>query len=411
MISLIRPSAPLAIILAWAFLAMLPAAAIAQTLRAGDVLNLTITGLPGASSTARISPDGKAHLAIVGNLAAAGKSIEALREEVDYILVDETATIIDVNGVPQRVPLGGIDFSLIVQRFAPVIVGGTVKIPGEVVFRPGMTALEAVALAGGVERTIGEQGSTVVVVAQLNSRISELSNARAGIAAELWRVDTFLAGPDDEIPPPLPDGIDPAKFDRLIAQQRNELHALQSDIEARARILRSQADVLGVRIALLEERNVLINEEIAILTAEVARFQGLRQRALINADRLARGERQLRQAKADGLEAEQELQQARLRLIEVQEGANTLKREARFKAVQERSNLVRSELENESALQSVLGVAASYGIVFSDASAPITTLVTVRRDGEVVAVGDDKMTFPLRSGDLVFVEIASVPKT
>jgi polysaccharide biosynthesis/export protein len=105
-------------------------------LAVGDKLRIEVYKDTQVSQSLQIRPDGRITLPFVGDLAAAGLTPLALDEAITTALkeymTNPVVTVIVVEATPPT-----------------VYVMGEVMTPGPVVMRPGMTALEALALAGG----------------------------------------------------------------------------------------------------------------------------------------------------------------------------------------------------------------------------------------------------------------------
>jgi protein involved in polysaccharide export with SLBB domain len=115
----------------------------------GDVLSVKFLHTPELNEQLPIRPDGKLALPIVGEIVAAGYSAAQLRD----LLIERYAGVV-------RHP----ELVVMVQSFGTqrVYVGGEVGRPGEVAFIPGMTALQAVIMAGGDRRSASRRKVVVV---------------------------------------------------------------------------------------------------------------------------------------------------------------------------------------------------------------------------------------------------------
>jgi polysaccharide export outer membrane protein len=105
-------------------------------LAVGDKLRIEVYKDTQLSQSLQIRPDGRITLPLVGDVAAAGVTPLALDETITTALkeymTNPVVTVIVVEATPPT-----------------VYVMGEVMQPGPVPMRPGMTALEALALAGG----------------------------------------------------------------------------------------------------------------------------------------------------------------------------------------------------------------------------------------------------------------------
>lgn len=126
-----------------------PAAAPEYLLSPGDVLSVKFLHNPELNEQVPIRPDGRLALPIVGEVLAAGYSAAQFRDQL----------IERYSGVVKHPELVVMVQSFGAQR---VYVGGEVGRPGEVAFIPGMTALQAVIMAGGDRRSASRRNVVVV---------------------------------------------------------------------------------------------------------------------------------------------------------------------------------------------------------------------------------------------------------
>jgi polysaccharide biosynthesis/export protein len=105
-------------------------------LSVGDKLRIEVYKDTQLSQSLQIRPDGRITLPLVGDLAAAGLTPLALDDIITNALKEYVTNPVVTVIVVEATPL-------------TVYVMGEVNAPGPVPMRPGMTALEALALAGG----------------------------------------------------------------------------------------------------------------------------------------------------------------------------------------------------------------------------------------------------------------------
>jgi protein involved in polysaccharide export with SLBB domain len=102
---------------------------------AGDVVKISFPAAPELNQTQKIGSDGSLSLPLVGEVAAAGKTVGQLQEELARLykpqLQDSEVTV------------------ALETRAVPVVVSGAVQKPGKIVFERPATVLEAIMEAGG----------------------------------------------------------------------------------------------------------------------------------------------------------------------------------------------------------------------------------------------------------------------
>ncbi len=102
----------------------------------GDVLNIRIYDQPQLSGSYQVDDSGFIDLALLGPVQAAGVSTAALEASI--------AKGLQKNGLILH-PAVGVEIS----TYRPFYILGEVNTPGQYPYRPGMTALTAISIAGG----------------------------------------------------------------------------------------------------------------------------------------------------------------------------------------------------------------------------------------------------------------------
>ncbi|MBU6411528.1 MAG: polysaccharide biosynthesis/export family protein [Verrucomicrobiota bacterium] len=126
-----------------------PSHAEAILLREGDVVNVTFPGSSSLDTTQQIRRDGKVVLPLVGEVTAAGKTPEALQQELIKLYAPQVATkqvIVTVQ-----------------SSTFPVFVTGAVLRPGKVLSDHPISALDAIMEAGGFDYTKANLKHVVVI--------------------------------------------------------------------------------------------------------------------------------------------------------------------------------------------------------------------------------------------------------
>jgi protein involved in polysaccharide export with SLBB domain len=117
-----------------------PAAQPEYRLAPGDLITIKFYYTPEFNEQMPVRPDGNISLQLVGDVQAAGRTVEELRRD----LAAKYA------GVMKHTDVAVIVNSVVSQN---VFVGGEVNRPGIVSRTPGMTALQALIAAGGFRNT------------------------------------------------------------------------------------------------------------------------------------------------------------------------------------------------------------------------------------------------------------------
>jgi polysaccharide export outer membrane protein len=102
----------------------------------GDEVRVTAYGLEGFNNTYSVGDKGTISLPLVGDIPASGKTVAQLQDDIAGALLAKQ--IVNAPNVNVQI-----------SQYRPFYVVGEVKKPGEYPFRPGMTVLTALSVAGG----------------------------------------------------------------------------------------------------------------------------------------------------------------------------------------------------------------------------------------------------------------------
>lgn len=105
-------------------------------LDAGDEVRITAYGLEGFNNTYTVGDKGSISLPLLGDVPASGKTVGQLQDDIAAALIGKQ--IVNAPNVNVQI-----------NQYRPFYVVGEVKKPGEYPFRPGMTVLTALSVAGG----------------------------------------------------------------------------------------------------------------------------------------------------------------------------------------------------------------------------------------------------------------------
>ena len=135
----------------------------------GDEIEISFFGAPDLNTTQAIRRDGKISLRLIGDVEAAGKTVERLQEDLRAKLASQLQ-IRDVS-VVLRVP-------------SPVIVSGSVLKPGRVLLGRPMTVLDAIMECGGFNAREAEVRSVVLIRHEDGKRKGFIFDFKKALAGE-----------------------------------------------------------------------------------------------------------------------------------------------------------------------------------------------------------------------------------
>lgn len=125
------------------------AGAEAYLLQRGDVIALSVAGVPGLQGNLPVDIDGNVAAPLVGTISAAGRSLDSVADEIRMGLANVRYTVQGPAGDAVAVEISPHQVSVGIGAYSPIFVDGDVRNPGSFPFSPVLTAQRAISLAGG----------------------------------------------------------------------------------------------------------------------------------------------------------------------------------------------------------------------------------------------------------------------
>jgi polysaccharide biosynthesis/export protein len=182
----------------------------------GDTLELNVIGVPELRQRAGVGTDGLISLPLVGDIKAAGRTLQDVRTEVQAALTrqpfrrpasPETGSASVYNIAPAEI-------SLRIAEFRPVYVSGDVAHPGQVTYQPGLTVRQAVAMAGGYERDRTETG-----LIDLETKYDQATLDFARYSLKVQRIESELGQPHGSDKPQVVPGVPSSTISAIAAEE------------------------------------------------------------------------------------------------------------------------------------------------------------------------------------------------
>jgi polysaccharide export outer membrane protein len=120
-------------------------------LNAGDVVEISVLGMPDMRQRATVDLTGQAALPVLGRIQAAGLTLPELQRNVRDLLPTKVFRRRTDDGRDYPIVLTPEEITINVVEYRPIYLNGDVAKPGEQAYRPGMTVRQAIALAGGYD--------------------------------------------------------------------------------------------------------------------------------------------------------------------------------------------------------------------------------------------------------------------
>ncbi len=260
---------------------------------AGEAYQWTVFS-QGTTNEFIVGPDGFLSLPVLGQIEAAGKTTAQIEESISTKLQNKA-------GLTSRP-----DASVQITKFRPFYVVGGVDKPGEYDYRPGVTVLQSVSIAGGLQRVttdeligfekdaLSSRGDLRVLFAD---RISLIAR-RARLDAEVEDKPKIIVRSD------FANGsVDP---DVARAQHEEELlfDAHRIGLTSQVNTLDKNKEYLLSEIDELHQKNESIDRQLVAMRKEHDLISGLVKKGLSNAPRQFELEQSIAQIEGNQLDVQ-----------------------------------------------------------------------------------------------------------
>lgn len=248
-----------------------------------------------------VGPAGKISLPLVGDVLAAGKSPTELSQAIGQALQARIGLV-----EPPSI-------SVEVVQFRPFYIVGDVDRPGEYAYRPGLTLLQAITIAGGGPRTKGlgparlerEAISTRGDLRLLETELVATLVRKARLTSELQASDE-LAIPDE-----LSASASEQFYRSIVSQERLLFQSRKETFATQVRALEQLKTQHETEAASLVKQLEMHDSLIELLKPELETVLHLYKQQLVTATRKLAVERNAAQMQGDRLRLETALARAR----------------------------------------------------------------------------------------------------
>lgn len=281
-----------------------------------------------------VSPAGTISVPLIGEIVVAHDTTGKVADRIATLLKEKTGLA--------TAPTATVE----VLRYPGVYVTGAVDRPGELEYRPGLTVMQAVAMAGGRQRGTNPMGYSeleqIRYVGELSRSdllLKQLLARRARLAAEAGGTSTV------EMPPELSAQADDTATQQIV---RRELSLFAARAEALKRQLDSLDELqtlLENEIKVLEEKTAVQDRQIEIAQKELSNISSLVDSGTLAKSRETSLERVVADLSSNKLDLVVAAMRARQKVSETQRDALTLQGQYRTEAGRD-LQLVEAEIED-----------------------------------------------------------------
>ena len=344
-----------------------------------------------------VSASGTVSLPLIGSLPATGRTTEEFAASVAETLQKRA-------GLSRR-PEASVE----IVQYRPIYVVGTVQHSGEYPYRPGLTVLQAVGLAGGVFQQAGMESGRMEkdrIAAQGAHEIARLEARRllvrrARLAAELDET-MQIATPEE-----LRNDSDVA---RLIADETAVKNARSEALKSQLLAYSEIRSLFSREVEALEQKIEVQNRQIALARREQQTISALVSKGLAVTSREFGLERTLADLESKLLDYTTAVLRARQEISKAERTADDLKAERKAKIVAEKQDTEAQIDQSKARLATALSlineatVATPQLLLDKLPAKPTTVFSIIRRvvGNTVKSVVDD--TAMIEPGDVVQVD-------
>nr|PZN85938.1 MAG: hypothetical protein DIU57_05610 [Pseudomonadota bacterium] len=389
------------------------AAASEYRLRAGDVIEVSVAGLPQFSHRAPVQLDGSITIPTIGTLDVEGELLKDVRERIQAAFAGKLLTVYASDGRELTRTVEREDVSATVAQYAPIWVSGDVVRSGEQRFQPRMTVRQAIASAGGVRSSImnGEIGQRYDPIPLQRDYIASWLTL-ASQAVRVWRLRYELGETAEfdrsSLPPaPVPEDA----LSRILALEKDIIALRQEDLRRERAFLERSAVLAEEQIRSLSERLELEKQGEIDDMEEYERLQGLLRKGHMTNMRVVDARRALLYSSTRRLQTAHALMQARKQLDEARRALEKLDDQRRL-AIKESLQSAELKLAEEHARLRSIQVKLELARVTvpresENVSRPSITLI--RRSGASSVTFEASYDDEIEPGDIIEVDVKKVP--
>ncbi|RWB07692.1 polysaccharide biosynthesis/export family protein [Mesorhizobium sp.] len=349
-----------------------------------------------------VGPNGSVSLPLVGEIKAAGLTAGQVANSIGDSLMKSVGLA--------RKPNTAVE----IVQFRPFYVVGKVTQSGEFAYRPGLTVLQALSIAGGLRTREDRDARFEREVIQGQGDVRLLRLSEASLLARKARLEAELSHASDiQFPAQLTSRTQDDVFAMLLKQERLIFQARSEGLDTQVKALRGLREFLQKELASLEAQLVFLDKQIGSIQKELTAVSTLVVKGLAAAPREFSLERALAQVQSERLSAEtsllrgrQEISKTDISILELQDGR---KNEVTIDLRQTQAELDALESKTKTARRLLYESAVSAPTLFArradaELAAPIYTIFRPSADGSTVQIRANE-TSAIEPGDTIKVEI------
>jgi polysaccharide biosynthesis/export protein len=160
-------------------------------LQGGDVLEISVFGVPELRQRASVQLDGRITFPVIGAFLVEGVELSEVQSKIQSAAASKIFRIRTPDGRELSRMFERDEVAATIVEYRPVFISGDVTRPGEQAFRPHMTVRQALASAGGFS-ALARANATSFDAANLRSEYITVWLNLAREHVRVWRIKTDL---------------------------------------------------------------------------------------------------------------------------------------------------------------------------------------------------------------------------
>ncbi|EIM28938.1 polysaccharide biosynthesis/export family protein [Microvirga lotononidis] len=311
----------------------------------GDVIELSVVGLPELRQRATVNMEGQVSLPLIGLVNVAGLTLNDLQSKLRNDLTNKTVRNRAQDGSERAVYIYPEEITVTIAENRPIYVNGDVSRPGELPYRAKMTIRQAIALAGGLDvmrARAGVDPAMQEVDLQAEGRLLHAEYLRQ--QAVVARLSGELSGAPSKSADGAGSGGQP--LTKVQRAQMEQLDIALEDYKKEVASLQKSVEQTQSQIGTLERLREELMQSYQQQAADVARLRQNLEKGLTSIGRLSEEQRALSFVSERLLQTEANLTIAR-------RGEEEQKRQLQRVDDQRRLRLVREREEAENRLADI----------------------------------------------------------
>lgn len=242
-----------------------------QVLSRADRLLIRFLGYPELSGEYRLGPEGDITIAVIGRVNVSGLDAASLEK-----LLSERVT--EITSKPGEATVE-------VVAYKPVFVTGLVENSGAVPWQPGLTVLQAVALAGGLVQPASKLNAETEPVGRRDADYRKLLDDQMRSLATIARLKSERAQvPTIAVPEALTKLASRQAAEDFIQREQLVLNSRMGSLDAQLASNARARTAAREELNRLEEQRVLLDGQIEQQSKTAAEMNDLQKRGVVRAE-------------------------------------------------------------------------------------------------------------------------------